>query len=95
MNVIPLAPVPSQILTINLAGQNCLISVYLLGENLYLDFSLSNRTILSGVLCHDRVKLVQLDYFGFVGDIAFFDSQGTNDPTYDGFGSRYFLAYLE
>ena len=95
MNVIPLAAVPSQILSINLGGQNCVISVYLLGDNLYLDLSLSNRTILNGVLCHDRVKLVQLDHFGFKGDIAFFDSQGASDPTYDGLGSRYFLAYLE
>jgi hypothetical protein len=47
------------------------------------------------VLCHDRVRLVRSAYLGFVGDLAFVDTQGHADPQYQDLGSRFVLAYLE
>jgi len=31
---------------------------------------------------------------GFLGDLFFFDTQGSNDPTYTGLADRYLLAFL-
>ena len=96
MIIIPLSAVPSQALNVTLRDKNCQISVYTLGsENrLYLDAFIEGSPIITCVLCHDRVKLIQLEYLGFPGDLAFVDSQGVEDPVYSGLGSRFFLAYL-
>jgi hypothetical protein len=51
--------------------------------------------ILSGVLCENVNRLVRNSYFGFLGDLAFLDNQGTSDPFYTGLGTRYSLIYLE
>lgn len=95
MQVIPLGAVESQALNTQLGSQNCQISVYSLSTGLYLDLSVDESPIVTGVLCHDRNRLVRETYFGFVGDLSFIDSQGTSDPTYDGLGSRYSLLYLD
>jgi len=97
MKIIPLSAVPSQNLNVILSGQNCNISVYTLGPDnlIYLDLSVQGRAIITCVLCHDRVRLVQLEYLGFIGDLAFFDTQGVSDPVYTGLGSRFLLGYLE
>ena len=96
MKIIPLSAVPSQTMTVILNGQNCNISVYTLGEDniLYLDLLVQNKPIIQCVICHDRVRLIREPYLGFVGDLAFFDTQGTSDPVYSGLGSRYLLGYL-
>jgi len=39
--------------------------------------------------------LVNDVYLGFSGDLEFVDTQGTDDPTFDGLGTRYQLVYLE
>jgi hypothetical protein len=38
---------------------------------------------------------VRSAYLGFVGDLCFFDTQGTEDPTSPGLGTRYLFVYLE
>lgn len=98
MKLIPLSAVPSQNLIINLAGQSCQINVYVMSyatPRLYLDLSVNQITTMTGVLCHDRTKLVRDSYLGFIGDLTFVDTQGFDDPTYDGLGSRFILVYLE
>lgn len=95
MQTISLAAVPAQTLSVVLASQNCHITVYEKSTGVFLDLAINNRPIMSGVICRDRVKLVRQAYFGFVGDLAFFDTQGTSDPTYAGFGNRFVLVYLE
>ena len=96
MIVIPLSPVPSQTLSIALGGKNYEIIVYTLGEQNKLYFDLYNQgaPIIKCVLCHDRVKLIQLAYLGFSGDLTFVDTQGQDDPIYSGLGSRFLLAYF-
>lgn len=94
MQQIPLQPVPSQTLQVNLAGQNCEIAVYLLGTHLYVDLSVNGALISSAVIAQNNNPLVPTVYLGFLGNIQFIDLQGTSNPTYDGLGTRYMLLYL-
>jgi len=95
MKTIPMQAVPSQTLSVLLGSQNCQISVYQKSTGLYLDLSISNIPVISTVLCRDRTKLVRLAYRGFIGDLAFVDTQGYSEPDYTGLGARFALVYLE
>lgn len=95
MQTIPLTVKPSVKMTILLGGQNCQIKVYQKTTGVYLDLSVNDAPIVSGVVCRDRVALVRDTYLGFIGDLSFFDTQGVSDPSSDGFGTRYQLVYLE
>ncbi|MBU9656059.1 phage baseplate plug family protein [Burkholderia cenocepacia] len=92
---VPLMANPSQKLSVLLAGQNCQISVYQKTTGLYLDLSVNNAPIKSGIICRDRVRLIRYAYLGFIGDLTFFDTQGVDDPQYSGLGTRWQLVYLE
>lgn len=92
---IPLQATPAQSLSVVLNNQNCQINVYQKSTGLYLDLAVNNSPIVNAVICLDRVKIVREAYLGFQGDLAFADIQGTSDPDYMGFGSRYLLIYLE
>jgi len=94
MQIIPLAAVASQTLKVVLAQQNCVLNVYQQSTGMYLDVILEGETILTGVLCRDRVRCVRQAYLGFIGDLAFMDTEGTDDPVYSGLGSRWVLMYL-
>jgi hypothetical protein len=95
MLTIPLQPTPSQSLSIVLANQNCQINVYQKSTGMYLDLAVSNAALIDAVICLDRVRMVREKYLGFIGDLAFVDTQGTSDPVYSGLGARYQLIYLE
>jgi hypothetical protein len=95
MQIIPLTAVPSQTLSIVLNQQNCAIKVYTLSTGLFLDLYLEGTLILSAIICRDRVQLVRQPYLGFVGNLAFMDTEGTEDPEYTRLGSRFVLMYLE
>ena len=94
MQIIPVAAVASQTLKVVLAQQNCVLNVYQKSTGMYLNVSLEGETILTGVLCRDRVRCVRQAYLGFVGDLAFMDTEGTDDPVYSGLGNRWVLMYL-
>ncbi|CAG4889295.1 phage baseplate plug family protein [Paraburkholderia gardini] len=95
MLTIPLQATPSQSLSAVLGGQNCQINVYQKSTGMYLDLYVSNSPIITATICLDRVRLVRETYLGFIGDLAFADTQGTSDPVYTGLGSRFVLLYLE
>jgi hypothetical protein len=61
---------------------------------LFLDLAVNDRLILAGALCLEWTRLVRDAYFGFVGDLAFKDMQGSADPVSSGLGSRWFLFYM-
>jgi hypothetical protein len=106
---IPIQPVASQSFSVTLAGQSCQINVYQKtwyetgpdeGEFLpqyavYLDLYVNNALLIGGVICRNMVRIVRDAYFGFIGDLAFYDSQGADDPVASGLGSRFQLIYLE
>lgn len=95
MQIIPLQATPNQTLTVVLGNQNCRINVYQKFFGLYLDLAVGDTPILLGVICRNANRIVRYTYLGFVGDLAVFDTQGSNDPDYTGLGSRYQLVYLE
>lgn len=92
---IPVNPVPAQQLNVTLNGQNCTIKVYQKSTGMFLDLYVSNALIIGGVICQSANRIVRSSYLGFLGDLAFFDTQGDEDPIYTGLGSRWVLNYLE
>lgn len=95
MLTIPLQATPSQSLSAVLGGQNCQINVYQKSTGMYLDLYVSNSPIITATICLDRVRMVRETYLGFIGDLAFADTQGVSDPVYTGLGTQYVLLYLE
>jgi hypothetical protein len=95
MLTIALAATPSQRLSINLAQQNCGLSLYQKRTGLYLDLYVSGVRIMAGVLCRNRVYLVREAYLGFRGDLAFVDTAGDDDPQFAALGTRWLLLYIE
>lgn len=93
MQVIPLTAVASQSFTIQLNGQNCEINIYQKSTGLYFDLILNGSGIVNTMICLNAVGLVREIYLGFVGQLVFIDTQGTDDPYYTGLGSRYILTY--
>lgn len=95
MQIIPLQPVPNQAVSVQLGEQNCQINVYYKAGYTYLDLYVDNTMIIGGVICRNLVRIVRSAYLGFIGDLAFIDGQGSDDPLFPGFGTRFSLAYLE
>lgn len=102
MLIIPLQPVPSQQVNTNLAGQSCTINVRQMGDRIYTDLYVNAAPIITGVVSEDANPIVRSAYLGFIGDLAFFDTQPVatsngpvySDPIYAGLGSQFVLAYL-
>lgn len=95
MQFIPLQSIPNQTLTILLGGQLAKLSIYtLLDGNLYMDVLVNDAAVITGVICMNENLIVRDIYLGFIGDLAFVDTQGSNNPVYTGLGVRYQLAYL-
>jgi hypothetical protein len=93
IQTIPISAIAAQTCTIQLGDQNCEISLYKKSTGLYFDLILNNVPIVQTMLCLNLVGLVREQYLGFIGQLAFFDTQGTNDPEYTGLGTRYLLVY--
>lgn len=97
MLVVPLAAVPNQQVQVTLNNQNCTILVQQMAYLLILSLYLGTELIITSTICQNQNRLVRNSYLGFVGDLAFNDTQGNNDPVYTGLGSssaRYQLVYL-
>ena len=94
MQIIPLQSDPSQTLTVNLNGQNCSINVYQRLFGLFLDLYQDGSLVIGGQICQNLNRIVRSSYLGFQGDLAFIDTQGTDDPIYSGLGAQFQLLYL-
>jgi hypothetical protein len=46
------------------------------------------------VICQNLNRIVRDLYLGFVGDVLFCDTQGTDDPSSPGLGTRFVFCYL-
>jgi len=95
MQIIPLAAIANQAVTVSLANQQVQVNVYQKRTGLFCDVYLANVLLVAGVLCLDRNRIVRDAYFGLIGDLGFVDQQGSSDPDYTGLGSRFLLYYLE
>jgi hypothetical protein len=95
MIIVPLSPVPSQIVKAVLGGQRCDIAVYQKTTGLFFDLKAGRKSIVNAVICRDGVNLVTQSHLGFLGTLVFGDMQGSDDPIYTGIGTRFFLFYKE
>jgi len=101
MRIIPLQPIPSQVVRCILNGQACKIAVYQKSTGVFIDLYVADRLIVAGAFALTGNKLVRSEYLGFVGDIGFIDVR-PDDPSeveagevyYTGIGSRFLLAYI-
>lgn len=92
---VPLTAVRSQTCTVNFGGQQCTVFVeQKRSGGVFLTLTANGATVITSRLCRDRVSLVRGAHLPFAGTLAFVDTQGTSDPDYAGFGSRYKLAYI-
>jgi hypothetical protein len=102
MQIIPINDTYSQQVTSLLGGQNCQFNLYQKNNSdLYCDVYVNNAAIITGVRCLNLVRIIRDSYLGFVGDLCFYDTQGTVtppstglDPSSPGLGSRYLFLYL-
>lgn len=92
---IPLQAVPNQTLAVTLARQVAQITVRQNGAVLFFNLTVDGRDIVRTYTCRDRQRLLRsAQYRGFVGDFAFIDTQGADDPHWSGLGVRYQLIYF-
>ena len=95
MQVIPIQPLPSQLLSFVAANQQCVMTLYVKGDNLYFDLTVGGSVLCRGRMIRNAVPMLRAEYSGFVGDFFIVDLEGANDPLYTGLGSRYRLVYME
>lgn len=95
MLIIPVDPVQSRNFSIQLADQSCLIKLYQKTTGMFFDLSVAGVPKVQGKIIRNRVKLVRQPYLGFIGDLAFMDTVGNDDPNYTGLGTRWLFIYLE
>ena len=96
MNVvqIPLAATASQTLNVVLNQQLVRLDVYQRSTGLYMNVWLNDVQVVAGAICQNLNPVVHADYLGIGGDFVFVDTQGSDDPTYDGLGGRYVLTFI-
>jgi len=94
MLIVPLQPVPRQLVNITLADQACQIVVAQKSTGIFLDLYVNDALVIGGVICENLNVIVRSLYLGFIGDLAFFDIGGKSDPFYSLIGTRFFLGYF-
>jgi hypothetical protein len=95
MQIVPLTDAYSQTLNITLGGQACQIDLKTRSTGLYCDLYVNDELKLGGAVCRNLARIVINTYLGFSGDLMFSDTQGTDDPSSPGLGSRFLLFYIE
>ena len=93
MQIIPINDVTTQQVNVQLNNQACLLNIYQNTYGLFMDVYVNNTLIIGGVACQYNNRIVRDLYLGFIGDLSFADTQGANDPTSPGLGTRYVLQY--
>ena len=95
MLIVPTQPLPNQTLQVQLASQACILNLRQSAYGLFVDVYVGPTPIILGVIAENLNRIVRSLYLGFIGDLTFWDTQGTDDPVYTGLGSRFQLVYIE
>jgi hypothetical protein len=93
MQIIPVQDIYNQTFNTVLGGQPCTLNVYQKSTGLFMDVLLNGAAVCTGVICQNLNLIVRAAYTGFVGDLYWQDTQGSDDPSSPGLGSRYQLVY--
>lgn len=80
-------------MVVNIAGRMATIILRQLGGRQYFSMSSDGVVYVENTLIVDRVPLIRASYLGFPGDFMSVDTQGTENPSFTGWGSRFFLIY--
>lgn len=95
MEIVPLSPVPAQIVNALLNNQAVILTLRQLRTGLYMNIVSNGVEIVGLVACQNLNRIVRDLYLGFEGDFVFLDNTGAgNDPNYLGLGSTYSLVYI-
>lgn len=99
MLVIPLLPVPAQVVNVILGEQFTRLTLRQLASGLFINVAVDAVDVAGLVICQNLNRIVRDAYLGFVGDLMFvdnFDENGkpSEDPYYTGLGSHFSLLYL-
>lgn len=92
--LIPLRPHPNQQFDVVLNGQYCTIKLLQRTSGLFFALLLNGQLIADSVHAQHLEPVVFPDYLGFKGSIYFEDTQGRDNPTWDGLGARFQLYYV-
>ena len=95
MLTIPIQDTHNQKFSTILADQYCKVNLYQKKTGLYCDLYVDDVLLLGGVVCQNLNRIVRDAHLGFIGDLFFYDTQGTDDPTTPGLGTRFLFFYLE
>lgn len=95
MMIVPLQPKPAQVLYTMLNNQLTKLRVYQKPTAIFIDVYVNDVLIIGGVICQNKNRIVRSKYLGYIGDLAFFDTQGNSDPEWEGLGDRYLLGYFD
>ncbi|HDI3034385.1 hypothetical protein G9G39_06805 [Cronobacter sp. EKM101R] len=95
MITVSILPKKSQVIAVDLAGQQCEIRLIQRRSFLYADLRVNGVPVVQGVPCLFGNRIVRYGYLGFRGDLVFIDNEGQADPSWDGLGRRFVLYYLE
>jgi hypothetical protein len=99
MQVVPINPVPSQLIKTVLDNQIVNLSIYQLRYGMFMDVTINDTLEIGGVICQNFNRIIRSQYLNanvdFDGDLVWLDtlSQGM-DPIYTGLGSQFLLLYL-
>ncbi len=93
--IVQLSVTANQSFSVVLDGQNADVNLTTTDYGLFADVAYAGVPVISGRLCLDRVDLNPNRYNGMPQALFFADTQGTSDPVWTGFNSRYVLVYGE
>ena len=92
---VPLTQDPNQTIRVILGNQQVVIGITSTGNGVFVSVNSNGVDIINSVLALNQMALMVNYYMGFVGQLMFYDTQGESDPTWDGFGTRYLLVYMD
>lgn len=93
--VIPLEALPNQSLSIKLGNQDCRFEFVTRLKNLFMNLYVNNELLIGGMICLNKVNLIQENYLGFEGQLYFEDLEGNEDPYFWGLNKRWVLNYVQ
>lgn len=102
MIIIPIKRLPAQDFSIVLGGQITYIRLYqkvappfMISQALYCDVDVFNSQLVHGVICQNGNRIIRDRYFGFQGDLGFYDTSGkARDPYWTGLGTDFIMLWF-
>lgn len=91
--IIPIKAAANQTANAVLDGQNAQITLMTTDYGMFADVTYNGVRVATGRLCLDRTDINAAKYLGLPQPLFFADLQGSSDPQWAGFGTRYLLCY--